>query len=78
MAERVSHGGHNIPSSDIERRFPRSLRNLFDSYRMVVNRCVCYLNVEGQAEKVFAQSGDKLIVFDQHIFEALRTLAGLT
>ena len=25
VAERVAHGGHNIPSNDIIRRFPRSL-----------------------------------------------------
>lgn len=24
VAERVAHGGHNIPLADIERRFPRS------------------------------------------------------
>jgi len=28
VAERVRHGGHDIPVADIERRFPRSLRNL--------------------------------------------------
>ena len=29
VAERVAHGGHSIPQADIERRFPRSLNNLF-------------------------------------------------
>ncbi len=29
VAERVSHGGHNIPTPDIQRRFPHSLHNLF-------------------------------------------------
>ncbi len=33
VAERVAHGGHNIPAADIERRFPRSLNNLLDDYR---------------------------------------------
>lgn len=28
VAERVAHGGHNIPQPDIQRRFPRSLRHL--------------------------------------------------
>jgi predicted ABC-type ATPase len=32
VAERVVHGGHNVPSVDIERRFPRSLRNLLDEF----------------------------------------------
>ena len=30
VAERVLHGGHNIPVVDIERRFPRSLDNLLN------------------------------------------------
>ena len=33
VAERVAHGGHNIPLSDIRRRFSRSLRNLFEEFR---------------------------------------------
>ena len=32
VAERVAHGGHAIAPADIERRFPRSLRNLLDLY----------------------------------------------
>lgn len=28
VAERVLHGGHDIPTADLERRFARSLRNL--------------------------------------------------
>ena len=30
VAERVAHGGHNIPVKDIIRRFPRSLNNLLN------------------------------------------------
>ena len=29
VAERVAHGGHTIPIKDIERRFSKSLKNLF-------------------------------------------------
>jgi predicted ABC-type ATPase len=32
VLERVAHGGHNIPVSAIERRFPRSLYNLLTEY----------------------------------------------
>lgn len=34
VAERVAHGGHNIPIAAIERRFSRSLRNLRYRYSM--------------------------------------------
>ena len=75
VAERVEHGGHNIPAADIERRFPRSLHNLFNAYRMIVDRCVCHLNVQGRAQPVFAQSGNELVVFDQPMFDQLKALA---
>jgi hypothetical protein len=32
VAERVAHGGHDIPAVAIERRFARSMRNLFALY----------------------------------------------
>ena len=35
MADRVRQGGHNIPESDIRRRFSKSLHNLLQLYRPV-------------------------------------------
>ena len=32
VAERVAHGGHSIPLSDIRRRFPRSLSHLLHDF----------------------------------------------
>ena len=37
VAERVRHGGHDIPAPEIERRFLRSLNNLFDAYAHLVD-----------------------------------------
>lgn len=44
VAERVAHGGHNIPVQDIERRFPRSLSNLFGHYIYIVTLTRCFIN----------------------------------
>lgn len=52
VAERVAHGGHNIPSEDIERRFARSLANLLDLFSTQTDTCRCYLN-EGQCPNLF-------------------------
>ena len=57
VAERVSHGGHDIPVSDIERRFLRSLENLFAVYASLVDRTVCLLNSGETPEIVFTQQG---------------------
>lgn len=39
VAERVAHGGHHIPTADIERRFSRSLSNLFERFSLTVDDC---------------------------------------
>ena len=57
VAERVEHGGHNIPTSDIERRFPRSLSNLFSEFSYKVDHCQCFMNDRNSPELVFEQTG---------------------
>ena len=75
VAERVAHGGHDIPISDIERRFPRSLSNLFQDYRHRVSRCVCYMN-DGGSVKVFEQAGETCVIDNQPLFDYIGRLAG--
>lgn len=60
--ERVVHGGHNIPASDIERRFSRSLYNLLNEYSHCVNYCSCFMNYGEKPELVFEQRGDSRTV----------------
>lgn len=75
VAERVAHGGHDIPEKDIERRFPRSLRNLFDTYRYRVDRCVCYLNSDEGPELVFTQRDDWCTIIDSDHYMILHRVA---
>jgi predicted ABC-type ATPase len=77
VAERVRHGGHDIPAKDIERRFPRSLRNLLDHYSVAVDACQCYINHSQEPELVFEQRGNSRNVvhrgYYQHLIqEAIR------
>lgn len=76
VAERVAHGGHNIPAADIERRFPRSLHNLLNDYRMRVDRCVCFMNDDDRVDKIFEQSGDDVVIVNQALYEHISRLAG--
>lgn len=71
VAERVAHGGHNIPAADIERRFPRSLRNLLESYRMSVDQCVCQFVSGTELIPVFEQNESGFTVFDKARYEYL-------
>lgn len=77
VAERVLHGGHDIPAAAIERRFGRSLYNLFVAYAPVVSRARCYLNGGDVPSLVFVQGGNALDILDATVYRRLRKEAGL-
>ncbi len=71
VAERVRHGGHDIPAKDIERRFPRSLRNLLDLYSVAVDACQRLINPGQEPELVFEQRGDSRTVVHPGYYQRL-------
>lgn len=74
VAERVKHGGHDIPLADIVRRFPRSLANLRHRYAPLVDSTVCYLNDGPVPRLVFTQClGGPAQIEDQASFDLLFT-----
>lgn len=77
VAERVAHGGHNIPLEDIDRRFPRSLRNLLNKFGGLTDRTRCFMNSGEIPELVFVQQGNERTVIDDRLFNILREEAGL-
>jgi len=56
VAARVAQGGHNVPEPVIRRRFDRGLRNLHNTYRILVNSWALYDN-SGMSPRLIA-SGD--------------------
>ncbi|WP_454007280.1 AAA family ATPase [Alcaligenes sp. Marseille-Q7550] len=77
VAERVAHGGHDIPVEAIERRFGRSLYNLFTWYAPKVHRARCYLNSGDAPAAIFVQRGEQLEVLAEPEYLQLRREAGL-
>ena len=77
VSERVKHGGHSIPLMDIERRFSRSLRNLFAHFSYAVNHCACFMNMHETPSLVFEQQGTQRIVTDERIYQHLIKQAGI-
>jgi predicted ABC-type ATPase len=75
VAERVAHGGHNIPEDDIIRRFPRSLHNLFQLFAPLVDQTRCFINSGAQPELVFRQIQTQQIIFKTELFEQLQKAA---
>ena len=48
VRRRVAAGGHNIPEADLRRRFVRSLENLGNVYKAVVDKWTIYDSLEGE------------------------------
>lgn len=71
VAERVAHGGHSIAPQDIDRRFPRSLRNLFDLYAAAVDEATCFLNSGPSPEIVFVQQGAERVILQPLVYHEL-------
>ena len=78
VAERVAHGGHNIPLKDIQRRFPRSLKNLLTDFSRQADRTRCFMNDDLTPIPVFEQqaAGEREIFHDDH-YKQLLEAAGL-
>lgn len=76
VAERVAHGGHNIPPKDIERRFARSLYNLLLDYSQTTDACQCFLN-NTEPVLIFEQQGAKRNILHENLYQQLLNEAGL-
>ena len=71
VAERVAHGGHDIPLSDLERSFPRSLRNLLCEFSFIVDRTQCFMNDAELPQLIFEQQGENRVIINPQLFEQL-------
>ncbi len=71
VAERVKHGGHNIPKETIIRRYPRSLDNLINHYAKLCDSTICIDNSNQNQEIIFTQSFDKRIVKNENLYRNL-------
>ena len=74
VAERVKHGGHDIPRADIDRRFFRSLKNFLGDYVFLADRAVCYLNADKKPVPVFTQYGKRREVVEPEILQILEKM----
>jgi len=77
VAERVAHGGHDIPVESIARRFPRSLHNLFQLFSPLADQTRCFMNNDTAPELVFQQHADQRQVLHHEFFQILQQKAQL-
>jgi predicted ABC-type ATPase len=72
VAERVAHGGHDIPRESIIRRYPRSIANLLNHYAPLCSSTICLDNSELLPEVIFVQDHASLSVENAMLFAALQ------
>jgi predicted ABC-type ATPase len=75
VAERVAHGGHNVPEAVLRRRFPRSLQLLLHAYAPAVDHVLCNMNSGRDPAPVFSQSGSDRSILDPLLYAQLLELA---
>ena len=78
VRRRVQQGGHNIPEQDIQRRYPRSLENLFRFYAPLCTETECFDNSTKPRRLIFRQTGKDVIVTDNELFNRVRAQANMT
>lgn len=71
VAERVRHGGHDIPRQAILRRYSRSLRNLLDLYAPLCDATVCLENSGEFPRLIFVQTQEGRVISDTSLYREL-------
>ena len=68
VAERVRAGGHNVPETDIRRRFGRSIRNFWTIYRELADKWVLLYNGLTTLQDIAVGAGTQTVVRDPELF----------
>jgi len=74
VRQRVQLGGHDVPESDIRRRFPRATTNFWRSYRMLADFWLLVYNSNTSPENVAFGNDRNTIVRVQHLFDLFQSI----
>lgn len=75
VADRVKHGGHNIPESVIRRRYAAGLSNLFSLYSPLVDAWSLFDNSRALPYLIAKESQHKLTGMDGELFKICSDMA---
>lgn len=74
VSQRVKLGGHDVPESDIRRRFARATTNFWHSYRMLADFWLLVYNSDTSPENVAFGNNQNTIIRIQHLFETFQSI----
>jgi len=75
VKQRVRRGGHNVPESDVRRRFSRSCANFWHVYREIADQWIVYYNAGSRLTEVAFGVSDGFVVSDDDLFSRFLELA---
>ncbi len=75
VQERTRKGGHFVPEADIHRRFHRSLRNFWTSYRFLADDWGMLYNAGSEFQDVACGAGKHVSVRDESLFNRFLAMA---
>jgi predicted ABC-type ATPase len=75
VALRVKFGGHNIPTEIVERRFLRSLKNLFELYIPLADKWVVLDNADGMLKPLASGTARSTRVKEKESWQKLKQQA---
>ena len=76
IEERIRRGGHPVPEADVRRRFSRSTKNFWDTYRALADRWHLFYNGGVQFHEVALGERGSLEVRDETLFQQFREIVG--
>jgi len=68
IKNRVAEGGHDVPVTDVRRRFGRSIQNFFKVYRPLLDSWTLFDNSTTRPTLIAEEKGGKLAVVDAELF----------
>jgi len=76
VAERVRAGGHNVPETDIRRRFERSIHNFWTIYRELADNWVLLYSGLTTLHDIAVGAGAQTAVRDPELFSTFLAHVG--
>ena len=74
VRQRVQLGGHDVPETDIRRRFPRAITNFWQTYRLLADFWLLVYNSDTTPENVAFGNDQNTIVRIRHHFDLFQSI----
>jgi predicted ABC-type ATPase len=71
IRHRVREGGHNVPAHDVRRRYRRTLVNLFDLYRPLLDTLRVFDNSAKVPRLIFEDQDGKTAIYDDKLYQQI-------